>query len=61
MKLPPDQLKIRLDAAIATLVRLTQPICLDLEAHVAVSEALWQLQRERALLDATNPEHTPRA
>jgi len=61
MNLPPDQLRVRLDAGIATIKRLIDPPCLGLDAHTALSAALWHLTATRTMLDEQHPPQPPRA
>ncbi|MGH8725689.1 MAG: hypothetical protein ACREU1_12595 [Burkholderiales bacterium] len=43
MNLPPEQLKLRLDAAMATLKRLTDDIYLTEDTHLALCRAQWHI------------------
>ena len=51
MNLTPDQLKLRLQSAHLTLVRLLEQPYLDNDAHVAISNADWFIQRALWLLE----------
>lgn len=53
MNLPPDQLKLRLEAALRTLERITEALYVSEDAHVAVARAEWHLRHELAILEAT--------
>ena len=50
--LTPDQLKIRLDAALATLRRLTDGLYLSEDSHVTLCRAQWRLGYELERLSA---------
>lgn len=45
MNLPPDQLKLRLEAALRTLERITTEHTLSEDAHMALCRAEWHVRR----------------
>lgn len=51
MNLPPEQLKLRLEAALRTLERITTEHALGEDAHVALCRAEWHLRANIAHLD----------
>lgn len=61
MNLPPDQLKTRLEAGVATLRRLTDQVYTDEETHVTLCRAIWRLHYQLELLDAATRHQPPRA
>jgi len=56
MNIPADQLQLRLQAAHFTLARLLEQPYLEHDAHVAISNADWFIQRALWLLDHKGAE-----
>lgn len=59
--LPPEQLKARIEAAIATLRRLIDFVYLGEEAHVQISRTIWRLTFELERITTDERTRTPRA